>query len=490
MKQQHTGLYLPDGGFVRFSETSKPAVGSQVATRSTALGMTNFFGLLPNPDPVLRKLGKSVQVYRDLRSDGHVGGCIRRRKAAVKRMERGLTDNANTRAGKNIAAVLADLDLERIISEILDAALYGYQPLEVIWGYVGGMFVPVDVIGKPAEWFRFDDDNQLRFLAKGAGAMGVAIPPNTMLLPRQDPSYDNPYGQADLSRCFWPTKFKQGGMDFWFKFIEKYGMPWLVGKNPPGTPDHETEALLDNLEAMIQDAVAVIPNDSSIEILEAGGKGASGAVFEGFVLHMRSEVSIALLGQNQTTEADATNASAQAGLEVADEIADADAGMVAATVNDLIGWIHNFNFAGPAPKYDLWRQESVSKELAERDEKLNKAGAKFTNQYFQRAYGLQPGDLAEGDGTDAAGPVNFAEGEEFPDQVAIDAALNALPGAELDEDMRKLIMPLFDRIAEQASPDELLGKLADIYPALDESALQERLARALFVAKIWGRLNA
>ena len=34
------------------------------------------------------------------------------------------------------------------LREILDAVLYGYQPLEVSWGKVGGLVVPVNVI-----WF-------------------------------------------------------------------------------------------------------------------------------------------------------------------------------------------------------------------------------------------------------------------------------------------------------------------------------------------------
>ena len=70
-----TGLYLPDGGFHAFSESAqrKALTGSAVATRRTAAGMGSGFGfdlsLLPNPDPVLRKLGKNMQVYRDLGTD-------------------------------------------------------------------------------------------------------------------------------------------------------------------------------------------------------------------------------------------------------------------------------------------------------------------------------------------------------------------------------------------------------------------------------------
>ena len=35
-----------------------------------------------------------------------------------------------------------------------------------------------------------------------------------------------------------------------------------------------------------------------------------------------------------------------------------------------------------------------------------------------------------------------------------------------------------------------LGMLAELYPDMDGAALQERLARAIFVANLWGRLHA
>lgn len=39
------------------------------------------------------------------------------------------------------------------------------------------------------------------------------------------------------------------------------------------------------------------------------------------------------------------------------------------------------------------------------------------------------------------------------------------------------------------NPSELLGELAELYPQMNTDDLQERLARILFVANIWGRLH-
>ena len=484
------GIYLADGGFHAFGEAAdrKALGGSAIATRRSAAGAG--FGMdmavLPNPDPVLRKAGKSLQVYRDLRTDSHVGGCVRRRKAAVRAMKSGLDRNqAKSRVAKSIESLLADLDMPRIIGEALDAALYGYQPMEVMWGRVGGLIVPVDVVGKPAEWFAYDADNQLRFRSRDAGPLGELVPHRKFLVPRQDPSYDNPYGQPDLARTFWPTKFKQGGMDFWFRFLEKYGTPWLVGKQPRGSDDADTDRLLDMLEAMIQDAVAVIPDDSSVAIVEAAGKAGSAEVYREFLTHMRSEVSIALLGQNQTTEAEANRASATAGQDVTDDIRDADAGIASATINELIAWTCDLNWHGEVPSYGMWTEDEVNQVMAVRDENLKKAGANFTPQYFMRAYSLQEGDLAPATAPAVPGAaVAFAEPQAVQDYADIAAPLLASLGQATVDGWVGRIRVVVDHATDLVGLQEaLVAEFAE----LDDTQLVQAMGLAFGCAQLAGR---
>ncbi|CBJ43003.1 putative phage protein [Ralstonia solanacearum CFBP2957] len=484
------GMWVSPTEFVQFGEPSK-SLSDQMATRSRSI---DFYGLgmyLPNPDPVLKALGKDIKVYRELRADAHVGGCIRRRKAAVKALEWGLDrDKAKSRVAKSIESIFADLDLSQIITQMLDAVLYGYQPMEIMWGKVGSYLVPVDVVGKPADWFLYSPENELRLRTRQNMIQGEELPPRKFLVPRQDASYDNPYGFADLSMCFWPTTFKKGGLKFWVQFTEKYGAPWVIGKHPRSASDSETNLLLDSLEDMVQDAVAVIPDDSSVEIKEAAGKTGSTEVYERLLHFCRSEVSIALLGQNQTTEADSTRASAQAGLQVTRDIRDGDKAIVEEAFNTLIRWVCELNFNdGARPVFSLWEQEDVDKVLAERDERLVRAGAKLTPAYFKRAYNLQDGDLDEAAVPDVPG-AQFAEGDDTaPDQDAIDAALDDFSNAEMNVLALKLFRPILQKVKAGASPEGLLGALAELYPEMDANGLQERLARVIFTAKLWGVLH-
>ncbi|WP_236250781.1 DUF935 domain-containing protein [Chromobacterium phragmitis] len=482
-------MWVSPTEFVQFGEP-RQSLSSQIATRSRSI---DFYGLgmyLPNPDPVLKALGKDIKVYRELRSDAHIGGCIRRRKAAVKALEWGVDrDKAKSRVARSISDIFDDLNLSRIIGEMLDAMLYGYQPMEIMWGKVGSYLVPVDIVGKPADWFVYDEDNQLRMRTKQAPLKGEELPARKFLVPRQDASYDNPYGFPDLSMCFWPTTFKKGGLKFWVQFTEKYGSPWLVGKHPRSASTQETDQLLDSLEAMVQDAVAVVPDDSSVEIKEAANGANNADVYERLLHFCRSEVSIALLGQNQTTEASSNRASAQAGLEVTRDIRDGDKEVIEEALNQLVRWVCELNFnGGDRPRFEMWEQEQVDEVQAGRDEKLTRAGAKLTPAYFKRAYNLQDGDLVETSKPETS--AEFAEADEdAPDQDALDAALDALSADELQADAAAMLQPLFDRIQAGAQPDELLGSLAERYPDMDASGLQERLARAIFTAKVWGRLH-
>ena len=493
MSNRARGIYVSPSQYVAFSESSKGSLSTEIATRDRSPDFSNLGMYLPNPDPVLKALGRDIKVYRELRTDARVGGCVRRRKASVKALEWGLDrDKAKSRVARSVEDMLADIDMVRIITEMLDASLYGYQPMEVIWGKVGSYIVPVDVVGKPADWFLFGTDNRLRFRSREAMLKGEEVPERKFLVPRQDASYDNPYGFPDLSMCFWPTTFKKGGLKFWVQFTEKYGSPWVIGKHPRGTPDSETDKLLDSLEAMVQDAIAVIPDDSSIDIKEAAGKTGSADVYESLLNFCHAEVAVALLGQNQTTEATANKASAQAGLQVTKDIRDSDAAMVASAVNELIRWTCDLNFGDVArPVFDMWEQEEVDKVLAERDEKLSKAGASFTPQYFKRAYNLQDGDLVEQPAAPATtAAVDFAEEDiSAPDQDAIDAAMDALSDDALNADARAMIAPLLAAVSKGLPPEQLLGQLAELYPRMDTAGLQQRLARVLFVSKLWGRLH-
>jgi len=331
------------------------------------------------------------------------------------------------------------------------------------------------------------------------------LEPAKVLLPAQEASFANPYGFADLSMCFWPAVFKRGGLKFWVTFTEKFGTPWLVGKTPRGTPPPEQDALLDQLEAMVQDAVAVIPDDASVDIVEAGGKSGSADLYEKLLMFCRSEISIALLGSNQTTEKDSTYASAKAGGDVADDLRDADARLVEATMNQLLRWVVDLNEgeAAPAPKFELYEQEDVDQDQAKRDETLSRAGLRLSRSYWMRTYDLEESDI------DAAPPAPSTPTTASPVAVGKSADVGAFaepaepdPMASLATELtdpllastepawQRMLATLQELVIEADSPAALQQAMLDAYGGLDSAELVRLMAAAMALAELKGMADA
>ena len=457
-----------------------------IATRANAADVWAFMHYLPNPDPVLKRMGRDISAYREILSDSHVGGCVRRRKAAIKGLEWRITPTGNDRVDAELNALFMRLPLNQIINQILDATLFGYQALEVMWENRNGLFLPAAIIGKPQEWFVFDDENRLMLRTKEA-RFGELVPEKKFLLATQQADYMNPYGRADLALCFWAATFKKGGFKFWLEFAEKYGSPWLVGKYPRQAQTHEIDELLDSMEQMLGTAVAAIPEDSTIDLKESASKGASSQVFDDFLRYCKSEIAIALLGQNQTTESDANRASATAGLEVTRDIRDDDASLVEGVFNELLAWVCEMNFAvNTLPTFELYEQESIDKLQAERDGLLANMGVQFTAQYLMRTYGFEQGDIVSPQtAQETATNTDFAE--KIPDSL-IDTIGEQLE-VEGEPFVEEWLQTIRDELANSDSLEDFRYKLDSLIPELSFAEYGKLLAWGATSAHFAGRAS-
>lgn len=246
------GLYNADGTFVPFSAAD---LSTELATRQNA-GV--FFGeldgwlnTLPDPDPVLRKRGDEADVLRELSADDQVTTAMLSRKNRVLNCPH-LSFRAGAPEGETPTPEAEELyrrfmrDLERanlrtVITGMLDAPFFGFTPLELVWRFDGDWWHIVDIVPKPYHWFRFDSRNNPVFV----GEYGLycadprPLPPGKFVFVTHHATYDNPYGLRLLSRCLWPVSFKRGGLTFYARFVERHGMPWVVGEAPVGAEEPE-----------------------------------------------------------------------------------------------------------------------------------------------------------------------------------------------------------------------------------------------------------
>lgn len=463
----------------------------ELAERSQSIDFYQLAtGYLPNPDSVLKKQGKDISAYRGLLTDDRLGGCIKSRKAGVKSLLWGVDrGKSKSRYAKVIEECFSALKVREMIASILNAPLYGYATLEIMWDIIDGKILPVAVVEKPQEWFAFSNDNKLLLRTK-TSPNGMEVPDYKFLLVQYESTYINPYGFPELSRCFWPVTFKKGGMKFWLQFIEKYGMPYIVGKQPRGASDAETNKMLQQLDDMIQDAVAVVPDDSSVEILEATGKADSSTVFETFKKDCDEQIAITILGQNLTTEVQGGSYAATKGhLEVRQDIVDEDKHLVEETINGLIDIIFELNFGdAERPVFSMWQEEDVDSALADRDQKLSASmqlsGLKLSKSYYQKNYGLSDEDIMESPSS------QFAETSGNDVQTAIDNSIENLSPQDLQKEMEGVLKPIIDLIKQGESYEEVMPQLIEKFPEMKTEEVQKMIERAIFVSELWGLLNA
>ena len=374
-------------------------IGKQIATRQSSVNfMSSIMNLLPNPDPVLKKLNKTIEVYEELLYDSRVKATTESRKSAILAMEWEIIgDGSSEEEKKFYTELFKTYKMPDTISEMLDGALFGYKPMEIVYAEVNRKIIPVEFVGKPSRWFDYDGENRLRYLAGNNTFEGVLVPPEKFIVIRKNPTYDNPYGKPALSPCYWPVIFRKNGMKFWTIFLEKFGMPFLMAKAPEGAKEDRICDVADMLENMVVDGIAVVPKEYDLEIAEsAEGKGKTGSMHNVYLDFMNREIDMSILGNNLTTEVQGgSQAAATVHMEVRGDIIESDQKLVEEGFNELIIRTHAMNFTSEPPKFRLFAEEDIDQERADRDSKLQTADPrlKFTGDYYKKNYNFEDTDF-------------------------------------------------------------------------------------------------
>jgi phage gp29-like protein len=481
---------------------SKPKLSllrSELATRETASFIREFYETLPNPDPILRKAGIYIQTLREIRRYPRVSSAIRSRKSGFfKRNTQVLANDASPQTVTFIEDCLKKINMRTVISEILDYFGFGYQVSEIVWQQDGQDIVPVKIQAKPQEWFKFNSQNHLLFCPELG--LPTVVDNYKFLLTQNEADYLNPYGVGAYSDCFWPVTFIKGGIKFWARFIEKFGMPHIVGKTPRSTEDAERNKFLADLVVAIQNSATVISDDKAVEFHESE-RSSSTEAYKEFTAYHNAEIAIAILGHEGTLTATPGKLGSSAdAMQARDDLIDSDCIAVAATINMLIRWILELNphhASGGIPTYDIYEDEFVDKTLAERDEILSRTGIKFKSPYYQNAYNLSEDDFeiatqSPQSATFAATPTSpvraispvragFKPAPTAPQQIIAKAE------SEISHDE---IIDTVRNMAEKAgSLEEFQATLLDSYKDFSESKTAAHIQQALTTADLAGRLD-
>lgn len=474
------------------SKANKGDLLKEIVTRQRVTNMMAWASELPNPDLAIRAMGNHLKVYGDMLADPHLSGIIQQRKAGSLSLEGKFDkDRAEDKVVEFVEENFRYLDTHKISNEILNAPLYGMTVMEVIWEYLDGKYWIKDIIAKPLDRFFFDYNNNLRYRTNDNKPED--IPPYKFILSQHNASYDRPYGEALLSKCFWPWTFKKGGLNFALIFIEKYGMPFIIGKQPRGQGKDKADELLDKLTAMIQDAAAVIPDDSSVDLLANNSK-ADGSAYKFMIEFCNTEMSKAILSQTLTTEVQdkGSYAAAQTHSGILDYVIMTDKRLIENAFTQTAAWLTYLNFGDVEfPRYRLYEEEQIDKVRAERDAIIAGHGVEFTEVYYQRHHHLAADEFRLKASAPAVKPAAFAEPTAPTDpQNAIDSLNDQLPDRLLQLQIEQTLKPVINLIQSGETYDAIRKELAKLYPDMPDSNLENTLTKLIFISETIGRADA
>lgn len=340
------------------TKIAKTPTMAELAGRTTDPRFYAAMSILPNPDPILRKAGKSDEVFDAIQADAHVIGELRAIKADFLRFRHHLATGGERRADKRAYELcLQVLDRQPapytrwsdVLWSIGQSTFRGLSVQEIVWEKRGGYFLPREILDRPKRRFVFNADGELRLLTRAEPWQGIPAERLYFLVDRHMPTYDNPYGVPLLSSCFWPYTFKHAGFRWFIKFCERFGVPFPVGKYPVGTTEDSKKALEDALENLIDAGYAALEDGSEIDLKEVKGQSSGKLAQQSLIDVCNAEMSKALSSQTLASELPAGTGSRAAAETHAGRAADVNEGdrdRIIYTLNELWTLITVVNF-GP-----------------------------------------------------------------------------------------------------------------------------------------------
>lgn len=518
--------------------TATPELGREIATVSDGRDITRgYVGplLIPTDSVLLARSQGNLTIYESVYSDPQVKSLFAQRQLAVTQcnwhIEPASDAAVDKRAADALEKELNRVGWDRVTGLMLFGVFYGYAASEILYGREDGLVIMDKIKVRNRRRFRFDPEGGLRLLTFDDMLEGEpAQAPYFWHFATGADNDDEPYGLGLAHWLYWPVFFKRQDIRFWLTFLDRFGMPTRVGKyDDQSTSPEDRARLLAAAAALGTDSAVIIPKGMDLELMEAARSGA--ADYKELHDTMDSAMARVVLGQtasSMATPGKLGNDKLQS--DVRRDLIKADADLICESFNlGPATWLTAWNFPDAQPPRVVREVEEPEdlKARAERDSLLTQmSGFRPTLTYIQQTYGgswepnpLPPAPVRDvidrrvgGLGLGAAGgagaagapsasfaapPVPMASQPADPSlapviaaQVRLDRAMSTLPGDVLQAALDPILAPAINAIHQGGTPEDAAELLMKAVPDMNGAQLQERLARAIFVADLWGQLSA
>lgn len=456
--------------------------------------------------------------------DAHIFAEMSKRKRALLTIPWHIAPPKNaTPAEKALAAEVQEWienidDFEDVMLDLLDGIGHGFACLEIEWELVDNLQLPCCFTHRPQSWFQTPHDNFNELRLRDGSMDGAELWPLGWLV-HTHKAKSGYLTRGGLHRILaWPYLFKNYSVRDLAEFLEIYGLPMRLGKYPSGATNDEKATLLRAVTQIGHAAAGIIPQGMTIDFEEAAQ--GSHEPFKAMMEWCEKSVSKAILGGTLTSQADgksSTNALGNVHNEVRHDLLAADARQLASTLtNGLIIPMCSINKPNFDPRrtprfvFNTQEPEDISL-FSEALPKLVGIGLQIPVDWAHEKLGIpmpenkdtvvlqvqvkpspQPSPSGRGGNMAALSQIIAIQKPDLATQNvnALYGLLDNIPADVLQSVVEPLLLPVIEAVKSAKNENELLSILADTYPSMDDSELQEKLTNLIFVAEVWGRLAA
>ena len=251
----------------------RPPLGEVAAVEGLAVGArAGILGMLSPLTAPGDGLPGGYGTLRRMQQDPQVRACLSTKKFAV--LSRGWEVHAasDTPEDKAVADFIRSCfndmrgSLLDNLYDVLDALALGVSIVEINYRLIGegpyaGMVGLASLKSKDPEDFVIETDCFLNITGL-TGAAGSSFDPDKFVIYSYMPAYENPLGTSDLRAAYRPWQVKHQLLTWWAKYLEKFGMPTVMGSYDAGKgygTDQQRE-LLSIVAQVHNESAVVLPN--------------------------------------------------------------------------------------------------------------------------------------------------------------------------------------------------------------------------------------
>lgn len=313
------------------------------------------------------------------------------------------TANEKSRAKDKRAAqwidgqLRANPNVQRMLADLAGAAFYSFAVVEIVWRKTSGRLVPDVFLPIAPRRFRFSRvDGALKFADDGMTESDLqATYANKFIVSRPRVTGDVPSREGLCRLLVWISMMRNWVLGDWMKTGEMSWKPWRIGTYKKEGAQHQDRTDLETvLRRMSTDNVAIIPDSTQIKVEWPQGSTQRSSTHAELANVLAQEMSKAVLGQTETTQASTSSGYGQAKVHdaVRRELREARARAIAADVTrDLVTPMLRLNFGDTVevPRFEFITKDPVDLEPFARSMKaLREAGTDIPQAYVRDITGI------------------------------------------------------------------------------------------------------